>query len=211
MFGAVLRKINQAWSKYQLKEPEYQYLFEPAPDDDWVCFDCETTGLDTKHDKIISLSAIKIRGHQILTSETLNLKFKQQKLINPESIVIHHLRNIDAQAGLDELDAMREFLAFVGARPLVGYYLEFDVAMVNAVIKPWLGINLPNQQTDIATFYSKLFAPPFFQPEHEVFDLSLNAMLKKCDVPALSAHDAFNDALMTAMLCVKMQSLIKRR
>jgi len=206
----MLKKFQQAWSKRNLKDPAYQFLFEPSPDDDWVCFDCETTGLDPKKDKIISLSAIKIRGTEILTSESLNLKFKQDKSINPDSIVIHRLRNMDVEAGLNELEAMQQFLNFVGSRRLIGYYLEFDVAMVNSVIKPWLGIALPNQQTDISTFYTKLFYNPLLKAEHEVFDLSFNAMLKKCDVPKLSAHDAFNDALMTAMLCVKMQTLINK-
>ena len=207
----MFRKIQQAWSKSKLKDPDYGFLFQSPPDEDWVCFDCETTGLDTKNDKIISLSAIKIRGNEILTSETLNLRFKQQQSINPESIVIHRLRNVDVEEGLEESEAIKQFVEFVGSRPLVGYYLEFDVAMVNALIKPWLGISLPNQQTDISSFYSKLFYNHLLQAEHEVFDLSFNAMLKKCDVPALSAHDAFNDALMTAMLCVKMQGLLKMK
>ena len=207
----MLEGIRQAWSKYQLKNSDFQFLYERAPDDDWVCFDCETTGLDPAKDKIISLSAIKIRGREIVTSETLNLRFKQQESINPDSIVIHRLRNIDIELGLEELDGIKQFLQFIGSRPLVGYYLEFDVAMINAVIKPWLGLKLPNKQTDISTFYTKLFYKPLLKAEHEVFDLSFKAMLKKCDIPFLSAHDAFNDALMTAMLCVKMQSLLKEK
>lgn len=200
--------FRHAWSKFRLSDSAYQFLFESPPDQDWVCFDCETTGLDPKKDKIISLSAIKIRGTEILTSQALNLKFKQHKSINPESIVIHRLRNVDIESGIEEREAIKQFLEFVGSRPLVGYYLEFDVAMVNSILKPWLGITLPNPQMDISSFYSQLFYKPLLRAEHEVFDLSFNTMLQKCGVPQLSAHDAFNDALMTAMLSVKMQSLL---
>lgn len=203
----MLARLYQAWLKKRLKNPDYGFLFEPAEDQDVVCFDCETTGLDTKKDKIISLSAIKIRRNQILSSQSLNLKFKQQHNINPESIVIHRLRNVDVVVGLDEIEAIKQFIEFIGSRPLVGYYLEFDMAMVNAVIKPWLGIKLPNQQIEVSELYHKQFYQDWLQPEHEVFDLSFNSILDKLELPKMGQHDAFNDALMTAMIYVKLQSL----
>ncbi|MBE0493277.1 MAG: 3'-5' exonuclease [Thiomicrospira sp.] len=202
-------KLHQAWLKKRLKEPAYEFLLEPAADTDLVCFDCETTGLDTKTDKIVSLSAIKIRANQILTSQSLNLKFKQQVKINPESIVIHRLRNVDVEVGLEEAEAIKQFVEFIGSRPLVGYYLEFDVAMVNAVIKPWLGINLPNQKIEVSELYHKQFYQDWLQPEHEIFDLSFNAIMQKLKLPKVGQHDAFNDALMTAMIYVKLQNLAK--
>lgn len=201
----MLKRIHHAWMKRRLKKPDYQFLFTQVPDHDVVCFDCETTGLNPKEDKIVSLSAIKIRGQQVLTSQSLNLKFKQQQEINPESIVIHRLRNVDIEVGLDEHEAIKQFLHFIGSRPLVGYYLEFDVAMVNAVIKPWLGIKLPNQQIEVSELYHKAFYQYWLQPEHEIFDLSFNTILDKLDLPKMGQHDAFNDALMTAMIYLKLQ------
>ncbi|WP_044406380.1 3'-5' exonuclease [Thiomicrospira microaerophila] len=206
----MLKSINQAWLKYRLKDPEFCYLFDAPSDQDVVCFDCETTGLNPSQDKIVSLSAIKIRGTEILSSQSLNLKFKQQQGINPESIVIHGLRNMDVEQGLDEQVAIRQFVEFIGSRPLVGYYLEFDMAMVNAVIKPWLGINLPNQRIEVSELYHKKFYKDWLQPEHEVFDLSFKTILSKLNLPSLGQHDAFNDALMTAMIYVKLKRLMDR-
>jgi DNA polymerase-3 subunit epsilon len=206
----MLKSINQAWLKYRLKDPEFCYLFDAPSDQDVVCFDCETTGLNPSQDKIVSLSAIKIRGTEILSSQSLNLKFKQQQGINPESIVIHGLRNMDVEQGLDEQVAIRQFVEFIGSRPLVGYYLEFDMAMVNAVIKPWLGIKLPNQRIEVSELYHKKFYKDWLQPEHEVFDLSFKTILSKLNLPSLGQHDAFNDALMTAMIYVKLKRLMDR-
>lgn len=206
----MLAKLHQAWLKHRLKDPNYQFLFDAAPDQDVVCFDCETTGLDPKNDKIVSLSAIKICGTQIMTSKSLNLKFKQQQVINPESIVIHQLRNVDVEIGQDEREAIAQFVEFIGARPLVGYYLEFDMAMVNSVIKPWLGIPLPNPQIEVSELYHKQFYQDWLQPEHEVFDLSFNTILKNLNLPVMGQHDAFNDALMTAMIYVKLIHLSEK-
>ncbi|UQB43441.1 3'-5' exonuclease [Thiomicrospira microaerophila] len=205
----MLKTLNQAWLKYRLKNQEYQFLFDAPPDQDVVCFDCETSGLDPRKDSIVSLSAIKIRGAEILTSQSLSLKFKQQQVINPESIVIHGLRNMDVEAGLEPADAIRQFVEFIGSRPLVGYYLEFDMAMVNGLIKPWLGISLPNQQIEVSQLYHKQFYQDWLQPEHEVFDLSFKTILAKLNLPSLGQHDAFNDALMTAMIYVKLNEMRK--
>ncbi|KUJ71972.1 3'-5' exonuclease [Thiomicrospira sp. WB1] len=201
------QRIHQAWLKKRLKTPQYAHLFDPPPDDDVVCFDCETTGLDPKKDSIISLSAIKIRGHEICTSESLNLTFRPEQTVQGDSIVIHRLRNMDLSEGLAPEEAAHWFLRFVGSRPLVGYYLEFDVAMVNRLIRPMLGIPLPNRQTDISELYTDLFHQPWLQPEHEVFDLSFQAIRERLELPGLGQHDAFNDALMTAMMYVKLRHL----
>lgn len=201
----MLKTLNQAWSKRRLKQAEFSYLFDPPPDEDVVCFDCETTGLNRKEDRIVSLSAIKIRGNQILSGQSLNLKFKQQQDINPESIVIHRLRNVDVEVGLEERDAITQFLQFIGSRPLVGYFLEFDVAIVNQVIKPWLGIGLPNTQIEVSKCYHQRYYQAWLQQEHEVFDLGFNTILTRLDLPKFGQHDAFNDALMTAMMYVKLK------
>ena len=198
------QKLQRTWAKRQLKDASYQFLFDAPEDQDLVCFDCETTGLDPKQDKIVSLSAIKIRGREILASQSLNLHIKQDGQINPESIVIHRLRNVDVEIGLSETEAIKQFIDFIGSRPLVGYYLAFDMAMVNAVIKPLLGISLPNQQIEVSELYHQKYYQAWLQPEHEVFDLSFKAIMKQLDLPTVGQHDAFNDALMTAMIYVKL-------
>jgi DNA polymerase-3 subunit epsilon len=200
-----LRRFQQAWSNWRLKDPNYAYLWEEPQDQDVVCFDCETTGLNPKKDKIVSLSAIKIRDNQILTSQSLNLTFKQES-INPESIVIHHLRQVDIEQGLDEREAISQFLAFVGSRPLVGYYLDFDMAMVNSVIKPWLGVRLPNPRIEVSELYHKRFYQDWLQQEHEVFDLSFDTIMNQLELPKIGQHDAFNDALISAMIYVKLRN-----
>lgn len=202
----IWHKLQQNWAKKRLKDQDYAFLFAESSDDEVVCFDCETTGLNPKSDKIITLSAIKIHGNTILTSQSLNLTFKQQQQINPESIVIHRLRNMDIEQGLEEREAIAQFLHFIGSRPLVGYYLEFDVAMVNQVVKPWLGINLPNQQIEVAHLYHKRYYQSLLQNEHDVFDLSFDAILTRLNLPNMAKHDAFNDALMTAMIYTKLKN-----
>jgi len=52
--------------------------------------------------------------------------------------------------------AMRQLLDFIGSRPLVGYFLEFDVAMVNREIWPMLGVRLPQRKFEVSALVKNL-------------------------------------------------------
>jgi len=202
--GSQLNKL-----KRQLKDPYYQYLFDVEPGV-FVCFDCETTGLNRKKDRIITLSAIKIVKNEVQTSQSLNLVIKQDNEISAESIEVHQIRNMDVEnsEGLyfDEFEAIKVFLEFIRGATLVGYYLEFDVAMVNRVIKPYLGMGLPNLQIEVSGMYyqhaMQNYKRSCIEPN---IDLSFDAILKSLEIPNLGQHDAFSDALMTSLIFVKLQ------
>jgi DNA polymerase-3 subunit epsilon len=190
----------------RLKDPRYAFLFDTPPENEAVVFDTETTGLDVKKDEIISIGAVRVKGNRILTSSQIHIKVKCARAISEESIKIHRIRACDTQDGLEPEEAMARFLHFIGPRPLVGYYLEFDVAMVNKWIKPKLGITLPNQLIEVsALYYDKKIGTI---PQGHV-DLRFDTMLKTLDIPKLGKHDALNDAIMTAMMYIKLKHVKK--
>jgi DNA polymerase-3 subunit epsilon len=198
-------QLRQAWYRSRLKKPEYGFLFEPPPPDEWVSVDCETTGLDRQRDEIISIGAVKIRGSQILTSERLELVVKPSGIIKSESIRVHQLRHQDVQDGMEPQEAIVRFLQFAGSRPLVGYYLEFDVAMLNRLTRPLLGIPLPQPKIEVSGLYYDWKAPKTQGMQN--VDLHFSTIMKELELPERSAHDAFNDALMAAMMFIKIRHL----
>jgi DNA polymerase-3 subunit epsilon len=197
----MLKTLYRAWQKRKLKDPAYQYLFEPASRAGVVSIDCETTGLNPKKDEIITLAAIRVIGNDILTSESMHLTLRPNQPINGAAITIHRLRNCDVAHGLEPTEAIKQFLTFIGSSPLLGYYLEFDVALINRIVKPLLGINLPNQQIELSAIYHD--AVIGLIPQHHI-DLRFETIRKKLDIPDLGAHDAFADALMVAMAYIKL-------
>lgn len=215
MINAIQAWIRQQQLKRQkarLTDPNYAFLFDPAIPNTYVCFDCETTGLDRKKDRIITLSAIKIEDNEILTSQSLNLVVQQTDDIAAESILVHQIRNVDvAQSELvyaTEQEALVEFLSFIHGATLIGYFLAFDVAMVERVIKPWLGIGLPNPKIEVGDLYyqyaMELQKRSCIEPN---IDLRFDHILEQLDLPNLGQHDAYNDALMTSLIFLKLQRL----
>ena len=128
----MFRSISNFFSKKAFTDKNFEYLFDNYYCDEFVCFDCETTGLNPKIDDIISIGAVKIKKNKILTSQKFERLAKPvKKQLDEESIKIHRIRSCDLENAEEIQKVIYDFLDFVGNRPLVGYYLEFDVAMIN--------------------------------------------------------------------------------
>lgn len=198
----MFEKLKRKWNLKHLTNDRYTFLFDETPNDEIVVFDCETTGLDPKKDDLVSIGAVRIKENRILIDQALHLYIRQQKDITHESIKVHQIRNCDLKDAVNLEEAIEQFLYFIGNRTLAGYYLEFDVAMINKYIKPMFGITLPNRQEEVSAIYYDKKIP--FIPQGNL-DLSFDAILKDLDLPRLNAHDALNDAVMTAMMYMKLK------
>lgn len=198
MFGNWIKKRN----RNRLTDERFAFLFEEDSSGEIVVFDCETTGLSPKKDDIISIGAVKVKDNRILTDEALHLYVKQEKQINHKSITIHQIRHCDLEDAIPIEEAIEKFLYFIGSRTLVGYYLEFDVAMINKYTKPIIGVTLPNKQEEVSAIYydKKISAIP-----QGNIDLRFDTIIHDLSLPTLQAHDALNDAVMTAMIYLKLK------
>lgn len=196
--------LKQKWNRKHLTDERFSFLFDDPKDDEVVVFDCETTGLKPKIDDIISIGAVKVKGNKILTDEAIHIFVKQDKQISHESITIHQIRHCDLHGAVSIETAIEKFLYYIGNRPLVGYYLEFDVAMINKYVKPMFGITLPNKQEEVsAIYYDKKICTI---PQGHI-DLRFDTILKDLELPKLQAHDALNDSVMTAMIHLKLKQI----
>jgi len=93
-------------------------------------------------------------------------------------------------------------LRFIGSKALIGYYLEFDVAMINRYIQPWLGITLPNKQIEVSALY---FDKKINLIPQGNIDLRFDTIIRNLNVPNMGQHNAVNDAIMTAMIYLKLK------
>lgn len=204
----MIRLPNLGFFQARTVDPAYRFLFEPAPPGEAVAIDCETTGLDRRKDDIVSIAAIRLRDDRILTSQRFVETIQPGAQMNPAAIKIHRLREADVKGGRSISDVVPQLLRFIGSRPLVGYYLEFDVAMLNKHVRPLVGIKLPNPHIETSElYYERKYgdAPPGTQ-----IDLTFAAMMRDLKIPLTDQHDAYSDALMTAIAFIKLRDLKAR-
>jgi DNA polymerase-3 subunit epsilon len=203
-----LAALRRGWMLYHLADARFAFMYDDPPEAEWVALDCETTGLDVRRDQIISIGAVRIVGNRLLTSQRLELLVRAERAPSVESMRVHRLRESDVARGLDPQQAMRRLLDFIGSRPLVGYYLEFDVAMINREIWPMLGVRLPQRKIEVSAMYHEFKSrqlPPYARDQ--VIDLRFATIMNELSLPLRDAHDAMNDAVMAGLAFVKLRSL----
>jgi DNA polymerase-3 subunit epsilon len=202
--------LKREWLIYHLGLPEFRFMFDEPPPNEWVSLDCETTGLNVGADEIISIGAVRIVGNKIMTSERFEVLVRPERGVSADSVRIHRLREQDVAQGLPAEDAMKQLMHFIGSRPLVGYFLEFDMAMLNRAIWPLLGQGLPQPKIEVsAMYYDYKFRQmmPYEQQANPNIDLRFTTLMSDLDLPVRDAHDALNDAVMAAMAFIKLRQL----
>jgi DNA polymerase-3 subunit epsilon len=204
----MLRWITSGTGRLLLADRQYAFLFEPDRSGEVVSLDCETTGFDVLADDVISIAAIKIRGNRILASEAFRAVVRPGAPMDSGAIKVHHLREQDVARGRTIPDVLPDFLRFIGSRPLVGYWIGFDVRMLNKYLFGMLNIHLPNRQIDISKlYYDRKYgsAPPGTR-----IDLRYAAILADLKLPAHAQHDAFEDALGAAQCYLMLEDMRAR-
>jgi DNA polymerase III subunit epsilon len=204
----VVRWLMRQMDKVALQDRSYMFLFEPGPDGEYISIDCETTGLDRKRDEIISVAAIRIKGDKILASESFRAIIRPRIAIDPEAIKVHGLREQDVAQAPTMKEVLPDLLHFIGGRPLVGYYIDFDLEMLNKHVAELIGVELPNPVVEVSGIYYDLKygdAPPGTQ-----VDLKFASILRDLKLPLFNQHDAYSDALMTAMIYVGLRDMKAR-
>lgn len=199
--------MRQFWY-VSLGNHEFRFLFDEPPDDEVVSLDCETTGLDPRVDDIITIAAVKVKGDRILTSEKFEVVINPDKRPTADSIRIHQLRVQDVEAGERIMRVIPDLLRFIGARPILGYYIDFDMRMLDKYVLPLIQTKLPNKRIEVSGLFHDLryrnAAPG------TPLDLRFNTILAELGIPPLPQHDALNDAVMSAEIWLQLRDLAAR-
>lgn len=210
--GEWLSYLKKQWLLYHLDNKLFGFMFEPPPENEWVALDCETTGLNVNTDEIISIAAVRIADNRVMTSERLELLVRPERRVSANSVRIHQLREQDVAKGMEPETAMTQLMHFIGSRPLVGYYLEFDIAMIDRALAPILGVDmgLPQQRNEVSAMYYdyKFRQLPRHLHEVPIIDLRFATLMNDLQLPLRNAHDALNDAVMAALAFVKLRQLL---
>lgn len=201
----MFQQLRRASDRRRHSQGEFAELFLPWSATEQgaqrVALDCETTCLDTDQAELVSLAAVRFDARRVETSSALSLRLQCPMGLEADSIRIHRLRGIDLQGGEALGDALRQLLGFIGNRPLVGWCIDFDVAVINRHLRPRLGFDLPNQRHDLARDYLKRCR--HVQPDSAP-DLRFEAMAEALKVPVIGRHSALGDAVTSALMAQRL-------
>ena len=137
-----------------------------------------------------------------VTLEPAPFTAEQIQQVQGSNVRVHGLRPCDFSNGLPLQDVLLEFLQFVRGRTLVGYYLQYDIAVLNKYLRPLMGAALPNRRIEVSGWY---YDWRFAQYPGAYIDLRWETMVKNLGLPTLPRHDAMNDAITAAMMYLALQ------
>jgi DNA polymerase-3 subunit epsilon len=199
--------VNWPWTRWLERRRHaggpYAALFEPYRGNEWVALDLETTGLDPARDEILALAAVPGEGSRLKLRERLDLLVRSDSSRIAEAIRHHRLRPDDVAEGVPLQQALDQLLALIGNRPLVGYCIGFDIAMLDRALRPRLGFGLANRPIDVQREYAAWQRR--VRPDAEP-DLRFEAIAKALNLPLPDRHTALGDASAAALMHMRLAS-----
>jgi DNA polymerase-3 subunit epsilon len=182
---------------------EYLSHFQSKiPTELYVVLDCETTGLNTSKDVILSIGAVVVEQNTVLVHHSFEV-FVAQEFYNETTTPIHGILKDGQEIKLTEIEAIQSFLELIKNHTLVGHHVNFDVEMINKALKKNNLGRLKNEAMDTDAMYQK------FKGLQEDQHSSLDELCKRFKIPMHDRHTAQGDAYLTAILFLKLKGRLK--
>ncbi len=162
---------------------------------EFVVFDVETTGLNYEIDEIIEIGAVKIKKGIIVS--------KFQTLIKPKNSIpitatqINNITNEMVENSPSIEYALRDFFRYTRSCYLVGYNVSFDQKFILQGAKK-IGLFFDNEFIDVL---------PLARNNLKLTRYKLIDVVKRLEITLDDAHRAFADALATAEVFLKLNSI----
>ena len=171
----------------------------------FVVLDSETTGLDPRKDRIVTIGAIAVLNHEILIEDSFEALLKVQ--FNSSAVTVHGVTRDESLAGLDEPKALDQFLRYLGNGIIVGHHIAHDVNTFNAGYERHFGFQMENASLDTMELALHLERDGAFAGRDAIQDFSLDALCALFNVIPHDRHTAPGDAFITALVFQRLLRL----
>lgn len=155
-----------------------------------LVLDLETTGLDVRRDRVVSVGALPGQGAQIHQDEVLDFFVHPERPIPPRSTAIHGITDAMVAGALAFVGAFPKLSAMLTGRVVVGHNIGFDLAILRGECKR-VGLDWADPVAlDIVRLAAAL------DPRER--DLTLDGMAARWGISVSGRHTALGDARMAA-------------
>jgi DNA polymerase-3 subunit epsilon len=175
----------------------------------FVVVDCETTGLDPRRDRIVSIGAVAVQEEQIVLGDCFEVLLRVTH--NTAATLVHGITRAEARFGMQERDALLAFLAYLGDGVIVGHHIAHDLAMLNAACRRQFDLELQNRHLDTLGLTLHLERDGAFGHEAPLEGTSLDALCTRFRIVPYDRHTAPGDAFLTAQILLRLLRYAERQ
>jgi DNA polymerase III subunit epsilon len=158
--------------------------------------DLETTGLDPRHDEIVSFAAVPVDAGRISVGEVVTATIRPTTMPPPETIRIHGLRPADLTDAPSLPEALDRILEALTGRHLVAHVAWIERGFLDAALRP-IGLRVGKPVLDTAILARHVLDLEEGQRDRPV---RLADAARGFGLPVHRPHIAEGDALTTAQL-----------
>ena len=167
---------------------------EKSFNDEFICFDLETTGLNAKLDRIIEIGAYRIKNNEIL--DEFSMFVDPQTEISPRITEITGITQNMVQGAPKEDEAVRKFVEFCGENPvLVAHNANFDVSFIKAALER-MSLSFDFTYIDTVPLSRALIM--------SIKNHKLDTIAKFLKIPEFNHHRASDDAKALAYIFIAL-------
>lgn len=174
----------------------------------FVVLDTETTGFDYDNDRILCIGALVLQNNMISIQDSFEV-YIQQDHYDKSTAQIHGILKDFVLKRPNELEALQQFLTFLGDSIIIAHHTIFDVTMINKALERNGLPALTNKTLDTAHLYKKTLIKShlFERKDH----YTLDDLADKFDISKKDRHTALGDAYITAIAFLKIVKKLKEK
>lgn len=174
----------------------------------FVVLDTETTGFDYENDRILCIGALVLQNGVISVQNSLEV-YIEQAHYDKSTAQIHGILKAFILKRPSELEALQQFLAFLGDSIIIAHHTIFDVTMINKALERNGLPELKNHRLDTAFLYKKTLIKShlFERKDH----YTLDDLADKFDISKKDRHTALGDAYITAIAFLKIVKKLREK
>jgi DNA polymerase-3 subunit epsilon len=193
----------------------YRGLFQTTWADDTpvdqvrlVVLDSETTGLDPRHDRLITIGSVGVRAGEIQIDDSFDALIRVDE--NTSAVAVHGVTRDESRSGIEESEALERFLDYLRDGVIVGHHIGHDVATFDAAYERHWAMRLLNRSMDTMDLTLHLEQDGAFAGRPPIRQFTLDALCELFDVIPHDRHTAGGDAFITAQVLLRLLKLAAR-
>ena len=180
---------------------------------DFVVFDTELTGLNSRKDEIVSIGAVRIRGLRIMMSQNFYVFVKPEGDLPKDSTLIHRITPEQIKNAPSLGAVLEDFVRFCNGSLIVGHYIDLDIGFLNRATRNLLGGTIANPCIDtlrLAQVFREEQWGNYYDQFNYNISFNLSDLAKEYNLPQMDQHDALQDAIQTAYLFLFLVKKLNR-
>ena len=174
----------------------------------FVVLDSETTGLNPATDRLITIGGVAVMNGEIVLLDSFAALLRMER--NTEAVTVHGVTRDESRKGVEESQALEQFLEYLGDGVIVGHHIGHDIATFDAAFGRHWGFRLVNRSLDTMDLTLHLERDGAFADRPAIRHFTLDALCELFGVIPHDRHTASGDAYITAQVFLRLLRLAAR-